>query len=102
MPPTEITEKHNKRIDALIKSGNAAIILTIVGIFIPIITVLGPLIGFGYAFEANGLLKRYPHLDEPRAGQLRSAKTKCLVMGGVLGAWLLIGIGLVALAVLLG
>ena len=80
----DVPEKAEKRITSLIKSGNSAIVLTIVGVFVPIVTLFGPLIGFGYMAEASGLLKKYP--SHPRARELASAKSKFMVMGIILGA----------------
>ena len=93
-----VPEKAEKRINSLIKSGNSTIVLTIVGVFIPIVTLFGPLIGFGYMLEASGLLKKYP--THPRASELASAKGKFKVMGIVLGAWLTLQILIVAAVVL--
>ena len=97
----ELEEKHSKRIESLIRSGNASIALTVVGVFIPIVAVLGPLIGFGYAIEVGSLLKRYPSLDAERVKKLSAARTKFFVMGCVLSAWLLIVIVAVWLMVVL-
>ena len=99
-PAPAVPEKAEKRIAALIKSGNGALVLTVVGVFVPIVTLFGPLISFGYMLEVSGLLKRHPM--HPRAGELAAARTKFKVMGFVLGSWLafqiLLVVGLVALA----
>ena len=95
-----IHSKTLKRIDSLIKSARSGFVISLVGVFIPFLALIGLVVGFGYMFEVKGLLVRQPGIDSQRQEQLRIAAGRFKIMG-ILGLIILTLWGLIVGGIIL-
>lgn len=80
------------------KSSRSGLVISLIGVAIPLLALVGAVIGFGYQAESKRILAQHPSLDRARRDQLSDAVPRFKRMGiagaVVLLMWVLVIAGI--------